>query len=184
MLSDQAMFLRTNINVAVLKEYLFKTQALAQTKNAEKITSQLGQTDDHASDKSSKLGSAAYKNRNQNDSALSRSKNGSAGGDGTQPGTRKFDRVLSTKAIQIGHENGITAEFIVKQTADQTVFQLTDLFRLFTILQDSLYANDPEAVEDGGSEAEDKFTYEESILVTILGENYKEFINEETQEWE
>lgn len=115
---------------------------------------------------------------------MSRSKNGSAGGDGTQPGNRKFDRVLSTKAIQIGHENGITAEFIVKQTADQTVFKLTDLFRLFDILQNSLYANDPEAVENGESEAEDRFTYEESILVTILGENYKEFINEETQEWE
>ena len=25
------------------------------------------------------------------------------------------------KAIQIGHENGITAEFICKQTAEQTV---------------------------------------------------------------
>ena len=38
---------------------------------------------------------------------------------GQQPGdapigSRKFDRILSTKAIQIGHENGITAEFICK----------------------------------------------------------------------
>lgn len=64
------------------------------------------------------------------------------------------------------------------------MFKLTDLFRLFDILQNSLYANDPEAVENAESEAEDRFTYEESILVTILGENYKQFINEETQEWE
>ena len=60
------------------------------------------------------------------------------------------------------------------------MFKLTDLFRLFDILQNSLYANDPEAIENGESEADDRFTYEESILVTILGENYKQFINEET----
>lgn len=41
MLSDEAMFLRTNINVAVLKEYLFKTQALAMTKAAEEGKSQM-----------------------------------------------------------------------------------------------------------------------------------------------
>lgn len=34
------------------------------------------------------------------------------------------------------------------------------------------------------SEASQRFTYEESILVTILGENYMEFINQETGEWE
>lgn len=104
-------------------------------------------------------------------------------------GTRKFDRVLSSKAIQIGHENGITAEFICKQTAEQTVFKLNDLFTLFDIFQTSLYANDPDVARGGSgmgsprdgekSEAEEsqRFTYEESILVTILGENYLEFIN-------
>jgi hypothetical protein len=105
--------------------------------------------------------------------------------------TRKFDRVLSSKAIQIGHEHGITAEFICKQTAEQTVFKLNDLFTLFDIFQSSLYANDPEVLREsraqsrsgaGGSqqamsEASQRFTYEESILVTILGENYMEFIN-------
>lgn len=36
------------------------------------------------------------------------------------------------------------------------------------------------------SEAQDsqRFTYEESILVTILGKDYLQFINEETGEWE
>ena len=46
----------------------------------------------------------------------------SNGGTQGKPGTgkskaganRKFDRVLSSKAIQIGHENGVTAEFICK----------------------------------------------------------------------
>ena len=110
--------------------------------------------------------------------------------------TRKFDRVLSSKAIQIGHENGITAEFICKQTAEQTVFKLNDLFTLFDIYQNSLYANDPEVLRGASrassragsakamSEASQRFTYEESILVTILGENYMEFINQETGEWE
>jgi len=39
---------------------------------------------------------------------------------------------------------------------------------------------------DARSEAQEsqRSTYEESILVTILGENYLEFINQETGEWE
>ena len=63
---------------------------------------------------------------------------------------------------------------------------MPDLFRLFDIFQTSLYANDPDAVNEEGSEAQDsqRFTYEESILVTILGKDYLQFINEETGEWE
>jgi hypothetical protein len=66
------------------------------------------------------------------------------------------------------------------------VYKITDLFRLFDIFQTSLYANDPDAVNDEGSEAQDsqRFTYEESILVTLLGKDYLQFINEETGEWE
>jgi len=39
---------------------------------------------------------------------------------------------------------------------------------------------------DAKSEGQEsqRFTYEESILVTILGENYLEFINQESGEWE
>ena len=67
---------------------------------------------------------------------------------------------------------------------------------MFDIYQKSLYANDPEVLRGGSrasarsgsdkamSEASQRFTYEESILVTILGENYMEFINQETGEWE
>ena len=65
--------------------------------------------------------------------------------------------------------------------------KMPDLFKLFDIFQTSLYANDPEALNDGEmSEAQDsqRFTYEESILVTILGKDYPQFINEETGEWE
>ena len=134
---------------------------------------------------------------------MNRTKTAASGGSQGKPatgqsksgGSRKFDRVLSSKAIQIGHENGVTAEFICKQTAEQTVYQLNDLFTLFDIFQTALYANDPEVARgsglgaggegDGKSEAESqRFTYEESILVTILGENYLEFINQETGEWE
>lgn len=108
--------------------------------------------------------------------------------------------MLSSRAIQIGQENGITAEFITKQTAEQTVYKMDDLFTLFDVFQNSLYANDPEVAardsvigSNGGPKSDDaksdgqesqKFSYEESILVTILGENYLQFINQDTGEWQ
>jgi uncharacterized membrane protein YcgQ (UPF0703/DUF1980 family) len=68
---------------------------------------------------------------------------------------------------------------------------------LFDIFQTSLYANDPEVLKESRasarsgaesqkamSEASQRFTYEESILVTILGEDYMNFINQDTGEWE
>ena len=76
---------------------------------------------------------------------------------------------------------------------------MDDLFTLFDVFQNSLYANDPEVAardsvigsngalnpDEAKSEGQDsqKFSYEESILVTILGENYLQFINQETGEW-
>lgn len=133
-----------------------------------------------------------------------RSKPGSRAANSANPnkraGSKEFDRVLSSRAIQIGQENGVTAEFITKQTAEQTVYKMDDLFTLFDVFQNSLYANDPEVAardsvigSNGGlrsdeakSEGQDsqKFSYEESILVTILGENYLQFINQETGEWQ
>lgn len=108
--------------------------------------------------------------------------------------------MLSSRAIQIGQENGVTAEFVTKQTAEQTVYRMDDLFTLFDVFQNSLYANDPEVAardsvigsagalksDEAKSEGQDsqKFSYEESILVTILGENYLQFINQETGEWQ
>lgn len=50
-----------------------------------------------------------------NMSGAGSNKQGAGNGSNKQ---RKFDRVLSSKAIQIGHEHGITAEFICKQTAE------------------------------------------------------------------
>jgi len=71
------------------------------------------------------------------------------------------------------------------------VFKLNDLFNLFDILQMSLYSNDPEAnkseqMSDRQSSVHEsqRFTYEESILITILGENYQDFINPDTGEWD
>lgn len=134
---------------------------------------------------------------NQSGASGARSQKPGTGASASRPiGSRKFDRVLSSKAIQIGHQQGITAEFICKQTAEQTVFKLEHLFTLFDIFQSSLFANDPEIAKDPGSqkgsqkgssksEAQDNtFTYEESILVFFLGPNYLDFINQETGEWE
>lgn len=39
--------------------------------------------------------------------------------------------MLSHKAIQIGAESGVTAEFIVKQTGEQLVNKLDDMFTMF-----------------------------------------------------
>ena len=45
--------------------------------------------------------------------------------------------------MKIGTETGITAEFIVTQTAEQLAYKLEDLFLLFDTFQDVLYSNDP-----------------------------------------
>ena len=55
----------------------------------------------------------------------------------------KLQKVLSHKALKIGTETGITAEFIVTQTGEQLAYKLEDLFLLFDTFQDVLYANDP-----------------------------------------
>jgi hypothetical protein len=43
----------------------------------------------------------------------------------------KLQKVLSHKALKIGTETGITAEFIVTQTGEQLAYKLEDLFLLF-----------------------------------------------------
>jgi hypothetical protein len=95
MLSDEAIFLRTSISVPVLKEYLMRTQAIAQIRVQTEEGSRKNATGD--------MDNASHH------SNMSASKPGTGGSK-----TRKFDRVLSSKAIQIGHEHGITAEFICK----------------------------------------------------------------------
>jgi ribosome assembly protein YihI (activator of Der GTPase) len=45
----------------------------------------------------------------------------------------KFDRVLSKKAISLGEEFGITAEFICQQTSEQSALEMSDLIKLFNL---------------------------------------------------
>ena len=64
---------------------------------------------------------------------------------------------------------------------------MEDLFTLFDALQNSLYPDEkePEDASPGLRDTEStRQTYEESILVTILGDNYVEFINQDTGQWE
>ena len=63
-----------------------------------------------------------------------------------------LQKVLSHKAIQIGQESGITAEFIVEQTGEQLVRKLDDLFSMFDTFQEALYSNDPAINQRGGSQ--------------------------------
>jgi hypothetical protein len=42
-------------------------------------------------------------------------------------------KILSHKALKLGEENGVTAEFIVAQTSEQLVSKLEDLFVLFDV---------------------------------------------------
>lgn len=129
----------------------------SQTSKISNARDLMNQVDEQiAAENSSKGGSAAGVNRpvtNQSAMSGARSTNkpGTGGSNARPGGSRKFDRVLSSKAVQIGHEHGITAEFICKQSAEQTVFKLEHLFTLFDIFQSSLFANDPEIAKDNVS---------------------------------
>lgn len=63
-----------------------------------------------ASEHSSKGGSI--------NAAKIRAKVGSRGSNASAAKTKNFDRVLSSRAINIGTELGITADFITQQTAE------------------------------------------------------------------
>ena len=43
----------------------------------------------------------------------------------------KLRKCLSTKAIKIGKEHGVTAEFIIQQTSEQFFTSMDDVFSLF-----------------------------------------------------
>ena len=114
---------------------------------------------------------------------------------GNTPKAKKnLAKVLSQKAIKIGKETGVTAEFVVQQTGEQLVYKLDDLFAMFDTFQESLYSNDPaanvhevrsqkQANEPATAGGENKVMYEESILMTLLGPDYMQYISEETGEW-
>lgn len=89
-----------------------------------------------------------------------------------------MEKLLSKNALQLGRDYGITAEFICMQTAEQLALKLDDLLTLFDVFQASLYPCDQANIQgqDGMSESH-KFTYEESIMVALLGQDYMKFIN-------
>ena len=60
------------------------------------------------------------------------------------------------------------------------------MFALFDALQNSLYPDEkePEASPLMKYSEQEGQKYEESILVTVLGDNYMEFIDQETGQWE
>lgn len=64
----------------------------------------------------------------------------------------KLRKCLSTKAIKIGKEHGVTAEFIIQQTSEQFFGSMDDLFQLFDCLQDCLYGNDPAVQTSAGKQ--------------------------------
>ena len=74
------------------------------------------------------------------------------------------------------------------------MYKLDDLFHMFDTFQEALYSNDPAAnLHDVRSHkqtekptsagGENKVMYEESILMTLLGPDYMQYISEETGEW-
>ena len=184
MLNNESIFLKTKVNVNTVRDYLTQT-ANDSPKKAFHPVQMMGRPqsnedddDQSAQDQNAHMGSSRASNRSK------------AGGD-------PLKKVLSQKAIKIGAESGITAEFIVHQTSEQLVTNLEDLFLMFDIFQESLYSNDPhiQANSDRNAtaakkvassrhsaasskqpsvhlEENSKVMYEESILMTLLGPDY------------
>lgn len=96
----------------------------------------------------------------------------------------KLRKCLSTKAIKIGKEHGVTAEFIVQQTSEQFFNTMDEVFMLFDAWQECLYSNDPAVQSTQNKEGQgQRVIYEESILMTLLGPDYLSLISQETGEW-
>lgn len=93
----------------------------------------------------------------------------------------KLRKCLTQKAVKIGKEQGVTAEFIIQQTSEQFFASMEDLFKLFDCFQDCLYSNDLQAQSTG--KLTQRVIYEESILMTLLGPDYLHLIAEDTGEW-
>ena len=176
MLTDDSTFIRTSINTGLIREYLLRTDNAAP-KKAIHPTQSLKNSKPVTPKDDGKLTPIPL--------------------DVTQmPGYKpKLQKVLSHKALKLGEETGVTAEFIVQQTAEQLVGKIKDLFLLFDVFQEALYSNDPQARPISGKsgksrkseksikDVENRVLYEESILMTFLGPDYIKLINEETGEW-
>lgn len=225
MLNDDSVFLRTQIEVSTVREYLARTdnQAPERPLHPTQILSQKN-AEEQLALTNGEIGSGEPGADGQEDAKEDprpASQRSGADGAGNTSRNENLKKVLSHKAIQIGSESGVTAEFIVKQTGEQLVSKLDDLFLMFDTFQEALYSNDP-AINRGangsvnssqkGSQksasqsvvdhalgrmssnnsenqvaksdaANNKVMYEESILMTLLGPDYMQFISEETGEW-
>jgi len=75
--------------------------------------------------------------------------------------------------------------FMISQASESFIKNLDDLFNLFDWFQTTFYSGEAQvAMEDQKQEIdEDKAVYEESILITVLGEGYMDFIDSSSGEW-
>lgn len=75
--------------------------------------------------------------------------------------------------------------FMISQASENLIKNLDDLFNIFDSFQAAFYSGETQTTmaEEKQEIDEDKAVYEESILITILGENYMEFIDQSTGEW-
>ena len=199
MLNEESIFLKTKVNVSTVRDYLAQTQNNAPEKAVHPVQ-MLGKEHQAETDE---ISNEDGKDQHAESAAQHSSRMSMQSKKDQDP----LKRVLSQKAIKIGTETGITAEFVVQQTGEQLVTKLDDLFMMFDIFQESLYSNDPtvqtsdknttqnklglassrnSAASKKSSELNEensKVMYEESILMTLLGPDYNQFISEETGEW-
>ncbi|CAI2370587.1 unnamed protein product [Moneuplotes crassus] len=75
--------------------------------------------------------------------------------------------------------------FMISQASANLIRNLDELFNIFDAFQNTFYTGEAqESLEDKKEEVdEDRAIYEESILITVLGENYSDFIDPNTGEW-
>jgi len=113
MLLPEACFIRTRLNVALMRRYLQATNndvpkyAVHPTKPQPQNS--LGEQTDLGTMSEDKETSQAQNNAKQ---MLE----------------EKLRKCLSTKAIKIGKEHGVTAEFIIQQTSEQFFASMDDVF--------------------------------------------------------
>ena len=131
MLSQDSIFLRTKIDVNMVRDYLLKTNNQVPEKSMH--PSQVLNQGEAEVDKPGSAGSKA-------ETEMSVPLRGN-----TPVKKNNLAKVLSQKAIKLGKETGVTAEFVVQQTGEQLVYKLDDLFHMFDTFQEALYSNDPAA---------------------------------------
>mmetsp|Transcript_869 Transcript_869/g.744 ORF Transcript_869/g.744 Transcript_869/m.744 type:complete len:131 (-) Transcript_869:19-411(-) len=91
-----------------------------------------------------------------------------------------------TKINELGQVkfSGNEPFFMISQASENLVKNLDDLFNVFDNFQNTFYGGEAQAAGDEKAGVDDdKAIYEESILITLLGENYIDFIDQSTGEW-